>query len=109
MELCLAEETYARAAMSCSLNLLCVLVRGDHLHYMCPCGRARGKDRLVRFVKSEDIQYKIFGSYLKPFQAIREILLAGDTNRSSAASFLASTESVAAFTAAAAVTPDFLF
>ncbi|CAE7350729.1 Catsper1, partial [Symbiodinium microadriaticum] len=28
-----------------------------------------------------DIQYKIFGSYLKPFQAIREILLAGDTNR----------------------------
>eukprot|EP00439_Symbiodinium_sp_Y106_P086151 s312_g31.t1 len=81
MELCLAEETDARAAMSCSLNLLCVLVRGDHLHYMCPCGRARGKDRLVRFVKSEDIQYKIFGSYLKPFQAIREILLAGDTNR----------------------------
>ncbi|CAE6964861.1 unnamed protein product [Symbiodinium natans] len=31
--------------------------------------------------EEHDVQYKIFGSRLKTFQAIREILLAGDTNR----------------------------
>ncbi|CAE7405942.1 CAC, partial [Symbiodinium pilosum] len=35
----------------------------------------------ICLAEETDVQYKIFGSRLKPFQAIREILLAGDTNR----------------------------